>query len=151
MLSPTREDLMTTQTPMTAEEVFAGHDFRTNQGREGTEYFFPGHLTADQIADTYYALYPEHRTNFPYAVKPGSIRHAWHVFTAHEDHCYLIADNDPDDPFTLDELRDFVFCTCAAYQALAHEGTGYEHRHPHHATDAQDGAIAVTWVTIEPA
>lgn len=142
---------MTTQTPMTAEEVFAGHDFRTNDGREGCDFYFRGHLTADQISETYYALYPEHRTEFPYNVDPDSVRHAWHRFTAHEDTCYLIASNDPEDPFTPDELRDPMFCSCQASQNMQHEGTGYEHRHPYPATAGQDGAIAVTWATIGPA
>jgi len=139
---------MTTQTPMTAEQVFDGHAFRSNDGREGTTYFFDGHFTADQIATQYYDLYPEHRTDFPYKVDTSSVRHAWHVFTAHEDTCYLIADADPADPFTQEELVDPTFCSCQAYQALAHEGTGYEHRHPHEALESTPGAIAVTWVDI---
>lgn len=142
---------MTTQTPMTVQQVFDGHDFRTNQGREGTDYYFNGHLTADQIADTYYTLYPEHRTEFPYAVDRDSIQYAWHLFTAHEDTCYLITADDPDEPFQPDDFRDTTFCTCEAYQALAYEGSGYEHRHPHPATQGQSGAVAVTWVTIGPA
>lgn len=44
---------MPTQTPMTVEEVFAGYDFRTNGDREGTTFYFNGHLTAEQVATTY--------------------------------------------------------------------------------------------------
>ncbi|MGY0065130.1 hypothetical protein ACWY4P_53415 (plasmid) [Streptomyces sp. LZ34] len=141
---------MTTQTPMTAEEVFAGYDFRTNQGREGAEFFFNGHLTPDQIAETYYATYPEHRTEFPYAVDTASVRHTWHLFTAHEDDCYLIAEDHPSDPFEPDDFFDSALCSCAANAGLE-DGPGYEHRHPHPAAPEQPGAVAVTWVTIHPA
>jgi hypothetical protein len=140
---------VTRPTPMTEAEVFDGYDFRTNDGREGFEHFFRGHLNADQIAEVYYALYPEHRTEFPYTIDTDSIRHAWHTFTAHEDTCYLIADADPEDPFEPDDFNDSTFCSCKAHQALAHEGTGYEYRHPHDAVAVTPGAIAVTWVTIQ--
>jgi hypothetical protein len=133
---------------MTLDAVFDGSDFRTNEGREGTTYFFNGHLTAEQVAEKYYAVYPEHRAQFPYVVVADSIRHEWHVFTAHEDDCYLIADADPDDPFDPDDFLDPTFCTCEAFQALAYDGTGYEYRHPHPASADADHSIPVTWVSI---
>ncbi|MGW5694530.1 hypothetical protein ACWEWX_27385 [Streptomyces asiaticus] len=141
---------MTTQTPMTAEKVFDGCDFRASEGRDGTVFFFNGHLTTDQITDRYFAIYPEHRTQYPYAVDPDSVQHAWHLFTAHEDTCYLIAEADPDDPFTDDELSDPTFCSCAAMDNLE-AGTGYEYRHPYPAEAGQPGAVPVTWATIHPA
>lgn len=141
---------MTTQTPLTAAEVFTGLNFRTNDGREGCDFFFCGHLTAEQVAETYYAAYPEHRTRHPYAIETGSIRRAWHRFTLHEDDCYLIAGGDPEmwpDP---DDFFDPTLCSCAA-RASFDAGPGYEHRHPHPAAPGQPGAIAVTWATIGPA
>ncbi|TQE33110.1 hypothetical protein [Streptomyces ipomoeae] len=142
---------MTTQTPMTVDAAFAGHTFRTNEGREGTTYFFNGHLTIEEVTKQYFELYPEHRVEYPYRVDGKSLRHAWHVFTAHEDDCYLITDDDPDEPFTPDDFENPTFCTCEAYQALAYDGTGYEYRHPHDATADTKGSIPVTWVTIAPA
>lgn len=138
---------MTTQAPMTVEKVFDGYDFRSEH-REETEHFFPGHLAAGQIESIYFGLYPEHRAAWPYTVDASSIRHAWHVFTAHEDTCWLITDNDPEDPYTDD---DYMLCTChAAYNADDNTGSGYEYRHPHPATPDTPGAIPVTWVTIGP-
>ncbi|MGW7688910.1 hypothetical protein ACWGMA_08450 [Streptomyces asiaticus] len=131
-----------TQTPMTAKQVFAGATFRTNEGHQGAEFYFRGHLAPDQVAETYYATFSEHRNQYPYAVEAGSIRHEWHLFTGHEDTCYL-AEDDPSnvDPF---------LCTCAARAGLE-EGPGYEYRHPHPAAPGQPGAIAVTWATIQAA
>ncbi|MFD5386329.1 hypothetical protein ACFWMG_15535 [Streptomyces sp. NPDC127074] len=129
----------TTQMPMTVEQVFAGATFRTNEGGQGTEFFFRGHLTAGQVAEVYFATYPEHRSRYPYAVEPGSVRREWHLFTAHEDDCYLAeGDLDP------------ILCTCAARAGLE-GGSGYEYRHPHPATPGQPGAVAVTWAAIGPA
>ena len=141
---------MTIQTPLNTEQTFDGRDFRTNDGREGDTFFFNGHLTPEQIAETYYATFPEHRTQFPYKVDPGSIQHAWHRFTAHEDTCYLIAEADPDDPTQPDDFFDPTLCSCTARASLD-EGPGYEHRHPHPADAGQPGAIPITWATIGPA
>lgn len=141
---------MTTQTPMTPEEVFTGLNFRTNDGRQGDTFYFNGHLDAEQVAETYYAAYPEHRTRFPYAIETGSIRRAWHRFTLHEDDCYLIACADQDQPFQPDDFFDPTICSCSAAPSFD-AGTGYEHRHPHPAAPGQPGAIAVTWAAIGPA
>lgn len=133
---------VTAQTPMTAEAVFEGRAFRTNEGHHAAEFYFRGHLTADQVAEVYYATFPEHRSRHPYAVEPGSVRHEWHLFTAHEDDCYLAEDNPDDvDPF---------LCTCAAHASLD-LGPGYEYRRPHPAAPGQPGAVAVTWASIGPA
>jgi hypothetical protein len=132
---------VTDQTPLTAKHVFAGYTFRTNDGRNSSDFFFRGHLTVDQVAETYFATFPEHRTQYPYAVDPGSVRHEWHLFTAHEDTCYLAAEDDGFDP---------SLCTCAARAGLEHS-PGYKYRHPHPATPGQPGAIAVTWAAIGPA
>ncbi|MFD9056190.1 hypothetical protein ACFWCM_12820 [Streptomyces albidoflavus] len=138
---------MTTQTPMTTEAVFDGLPFRTNLGREGTRHYFNGHLTPDQIAHTYYELYPDHRTDHPHTIDTNSIEHAWHQFTAHEDTCALITDEDPDDPWTDEDYLDPTFCTCNAGPGLD-DGKGYEYREPHPASAGQPGAVAVTWVNI---
>lgn len=137
---------MTAQTPMTVKEVFAGLDFRTNQGPEGVDYFFNGHLTDAQIADLYYGLYPEHRTQFPYTVDPDSVRRTWQQFTAHADDCYLVI-GDEDEPGPLDFEELHVCCTC---EAAGNEelGVGYEHRYVYPAQEGQAGAIPVTWVSI---
>jgi hypothetical protein len=135
---------------MAVQQVFDGYDFRTNDGRNSTEFFFNGHLTVDQIAETYYAAHPEHRTEYPYAVGPGSIRHAWHLFTLHEDTCYLIAEADPGQPFEPDEFFDPILCSCAAAASLDDDPSRH-HRHPHPAAPGQPGAVPVTWVTIHPA
>lgn len=140
---------MTTQTPMTPEEVFTGLNFRTNDGREGCDFFFCGHLTAEQVDELYYAAYPEHRARYPYAIETGSIRHAWHRFTLHEDDCYLIA-GAADAPFQPDDFFDPTICSCSAAPSFD-AGPGYEHRHPSPAAPGQPGAIAVTWATIGPA
>lgn len=139
---------MTAQTPMTPSAVFEGQDFRTNEGRTGCRFYFDGHLTADQIEAAYFTLWPEHRTEYPYTVAQDSIRPSWHVFTEHEDTCYLIAAADPDDPFEPDDYRDATFCSCEAGPGLD-DGSGYEYRHPHPAAGDTPGAIPVTWVTIE--
>lgn len=138
---------MTTQTPMTVEAVFEGYDSRTNEGREGDRHFFSGHLDFEQISALYFSVYPEHRAQFPYVVGAGGIEHAWHVFTLHEDDCYLIAGADLDDPFDSDELLSASLCSCAAQQGFE-DHPSYYHRHPHPATAATPGAIPVTWVTI---
>lgn len=141
---------MTIQTPMTAEQVFDGHDFRTNEGREGDRYYFSGHLSADRVADLYFALYPEHKTDFPYEVVKDGMERTWHVFTTHEDGCYLIAGADPDDPFEPDEFFDSSLCSCKAQQGFE-EHPSYYYRHPHPATVDTPGRIPVTWVTIQVA
>jgi hypothetical protein len=128
---------------MTADEVFDGYDFRTNGGREGTTFYFRGHLTAEEIAATYSRTYPNPEATGSYRIDAASGRHAWHVFTQHEDGCYLIAA--ADGPFDLD--RDYDLCTCKAAQSRQNDGRGYEYRHPHPATKRTPGAIPVTWVT----
>ncbi|MGW2223818.1 hypothetical protein [Streptomyces formicae] len=135
---------MTTQQPMTRETVFDGFGFRTNDGCERVTYFFDGHLDAEQIAELYFATYPEHRAQYPHAVDVESVRHAWHVFTYHEDDCYLVAAFDPQDPFTDD---DYFLCSCVA-SGGREEGASYEHREPHPASEHTPGAIPVTWVDI---
>lgn len=132
---------MTAQTPMTAAEVFDGYDFRTNGGRWGSRFFFNGHLTAKELVEKYRLTHPE--SEWTYTLDTTTARHAWQVFTPHEDTCYLVTDADPDDPFTAD---DYDLCTCETYQCLEHEGSGYEYRHPHPATAGTPGAIPVTWV-----
>ncbi|MFJ6566614.1 hypothetical protein ACIQNU_04290 [Streptomyces sp. NPDC091292] len=137
---------MTSQTPMSVEQVFDGYDFRTNEGPESTDYFFNGHLAAVQIADLYYAIYPEHRAEYPYVVDADSIRQTWQQFTAHADNCYLVTGDD-EEPGPLDFDEFFILCTC---ESSANEdlGTGYEHRHVHASQEGQPGAIPVTWVSI---
>ena len=134
---------MPTQTPMTVAEVFAGYDFRTNGGREGTTFYFNGHLAAKQITDTYSRTYPNPEATGSYTLDTTTARHAWHVFTAHQDDCYLIARANPNDPFGHD---DYMLCSCRAAQSREHDGRGYEYRHPHPATNRTPGAIPVTWV-----
>lgn len=130
--------------PMTADVVFDGYDFRTNQGREGTTYFFRGHLTAKEITDTYSRTYPNPEATGTYTLDTTTARRAWHVFTAHEDDCYLIACAEKDGPFDLD--RDYFLCSCKAAHNRECDGRGYEYRHPHPATASTPGAIPVTWV-----
>jgi hypothetical protein len=113
---------VTTQTAMTVEKVFDGYDFRTNQGREGSSYYFPGHLAVEEIADKYFGVYPEHRTRFPYRIDPDSIRHAWHVFTPHEDDCYLASGADEYGPFGSD---DYFLCSCTAAHNRECDGRGH--------------------------
>lgn len=134
---------MTAQTPMTASQVFGGYDFRTNGGREGTRYYFNGHLTANQIADAYRRVYPNPVASGSYTLDTPTARHAWQVFTEHEDTCYLVARADTDGPFGPD---DYFLCSCNAAQSRQHDGSGYEYRHPHPATARTPGAIPVTWV-----
>jgi hypothetical protein len=133
------------QTPMSIGDAFNGFDFRTNEGPEGTDYFFAGHLTAVQIAETYYAIYPEHRTRFPYTVDPGSVRHTWTRFTEHADDCYLVTGDEEPGPLNFEEF--YICCTCHS-AGNSEVGTGYEYRHAHPATEGQSGAIPVTWVSI---
>lgn len=135
---------MTTQTPMTATDVFDGYDFRTNGGREGTSFYFRGHLTAKEITATYSRTYPNPEATGSYTLATATARHAWHVFTEHEDTCYLIACADPADPFDMN--RDYDLCSCEAAQARQYDGRGYEYRHPHPAVASTPGAIPVTWV-----
>ncbi|MFI0822295.1 hypothetical protein ACH4TX_42020 [Streptomyces sp. NPDC021098] len=137
---------MTTQAPLTVEQVFDGLSFRTNDGRDGTEFFFRGHLGADLVADRYYATFPEHRIRYPHAVDASSIRHEWHLFTVHEDTCYLATEAPADDADDFDP----TLCSCSAAPSFD-AGPGYEHRHPHPAAPGQPGAIPVTWATIGPA
>lgn len=135
---------MPTQTPMTAEAVFAGYDFRTNGGREGTTFYFNGHLTAEQVATTYSRTYPNPGAIGAYSLDPATARHAWHVFTEHEDDCYLAPGGDEYGPFDLN--RDYDLCTCTAAHNRQNDGRGYEYRHPHRATPSTPGAIPITWV-----
>lgn len=137
---------MTTQMPMGIGEVFNGQDFRTNEGPEGTDYFFAGHLTATQIAQRYLTTYPEHRTQCPYTVDESSVRQAWHQFTAHADDCYLVTGDD-EEPGPLDAEAFYDLCTCASADN-DNMGSGYEYRHAHPAQEGQRSAIPVTWVSI---
>lgn len=134
---------MTAQSPMTAEEVFDGYDFRTNGGREGTIFYFRGHLAAEEIATTYNRTYPNPETTGSYRIDASTARHAWHVFTPHEDTCYLAAGFDEYGPFG---PRDYDLCTCKAAHNRTCDGRGYEYRHPYPAAKGTPGAIPVTWV-----
>lgn len=136
---------MTAQTPMTAAAVFDGYDFRTNGGREGDTFYFNGHLTAEEIADRYRLVYPDPEDSCSYTLDTATGHHAWHVFTEHEDTCYLSPGADEYGPFGPEQ---YDLCTCEALQCREHEGRGYEYRHPHPATADTPGAIPATWVTI---
>lgn len=135
---------MTAQTPMTTAIVFDGYDFRTNQGREGATFYFRGHLTAEEIVATYSRTYPNPEHTGSYTVDTATARHAWHVFTAHEDDCYLSPGGDEYGPFDLD--RDYFLCSCKAAHNRECDGRGYEYRHPHPAIASTPGAVPVTWV-----
>lgn len=134
---------MTTQPPMTADAVFDGYDFRTNQGREGTAFYFRGHLTAKEIADRYGRVYPNPEATGSYTLDAATARRAWHVFTAHEDDCYLSPGADEYGPFGPEQ---YDLCSCTAAHNRECDGRGYEYRHPHLATARTPGAIPVTWV-----
>lgn len=134
---------MTTQSPMTVAEVFAGYDFRTNGGREGTTFYFRGHLTAEEITNTYSRTYPNPVAAGAYTLNADTACHAWHVFTPHEEACYLASGADEYGPFGPD---DYFLCSCTAAHNRECDGRGYEYRHPHPATKRTSGAIPVTWV-----
>jgi hypothetical protein len=134
---------MTTQRPMTAEAVFDGYDFRTNGGPEGTTFYFSGHLTAKEIVEKYRLVYPGPEASRSYTLDTATASRAWHVFTEHEDICYLSRGADEYGPLTPD---DYSLCSCEAAHNRECDGRGYEYRHPHPATKSTPGALPVTWV-----